>query len=140
MTDDFEQRRSAASRSLSDKANDEPTRIRHRDGLIVSVLVAGYRRSVFTEMGLLTDPSVGHGALTSVFVRYHNRFCILMYVASVALFCMLAHDSFSSREWTAKCLSDEHIRLTMNVCCRRFFRDLLFRERSSPRTGQRSAE
>lgn len=49
-------------------------------------------------MGLLTDPSVGHGALTSIFVRHHNRFCILMYIASVILFCMLAHDSFSSRE------------------------------------------
>lgn len=49
-------------------------------------------------MGLLTDPSVGHGALTSVFVRHHNRFCALMYVASAVLFCMLAHDSFSSRE------------------------------------------
>lgn len=50
-------------------------------------------------MGLLTDPSVGHGALTSIFVRHHNRFCILMYIASVVLFCMLAHDSFSSRKY-----------------------------------------
>ncbi|XP_025419796.1 glycosylphosphatidylinositol anchor attachment 1 protein [Sipha flava] len=50
-------------------------------------------------MGLLTDPSVGHGALTSIFVRHHNRFCILMYIASVVLFCMLAHDSFSSQTY-----------------------------------------
>jgi len=50
-------------------------------------------------MGLLTDPSVGHGALTSIFVRHHNRFCILMYITSVVLFCMLAHDSFSSQTY-----------------------------------------
>lgn len=53
-------------------------------------------------MGLLTDPSVGHGALTSIFVRHHNRFCIVMYIASIILFCMLAHDNFSSRKLLKK--------------------------------------
>lgn len=55
--------------------------------------------SEFTKMGLLTDPSVGHGALTSIFVRHHNRFCIVMFIVSVVLFCMLAHYSLSSREF-----------------------------------------
>ncbi|XP_025204359.1 glycosylphosphatidylinositol anchor attachment 1 protein [Melanaphis sacchari] len=50
-------------------------------------------------MGLLTDPSVGHGALTSIFVRHHNRFCILMYIVSGVLFCMLAHYSLNSQTY-----------------------------------------
>ncbi|XP_050545919.1 glycosylphosphatidylinositol anchor attachment 1 protein [Daktulosphaira vitifoliae] len=50
-------------------------------------------------MGLLTDPSVGHGALTSIFVRHHNRFCIVMYIGSLILFCVLAHNSFNSQTY-----------------------------------------
>ncbi|XP_050433672.1 glycosylphosphatidylinositol anchor attachment 1 protein [Adelges cooleyi] len=50
-------------------------------------------------MGLLTDPSVGHGALTSIFVRHHYRFSVVMYIASIILFCVLAHNSFSSQTY-----------------------------------------
>lgn len=42
-------------------------------------------------MGLLTDPSAGQGKITKALLKYNQKLCILLYVAGVVWFCLLAY-------------------------------------------------
>jgi hypothetical protein len=47
-------------------------------------------------MGLLTDPGAGRGKLTQLLVTYHNKLCVLLYIAGVLWFMILAHKHFNA--------------------------------------------
>jgi|TergutCu122P1_1016479.scaffolds.fasta_scaffold1512183_2 glycosylphosphatidylinositol transamidase len=47
-------------------------------------------------MGLLTDPGAGSGKLTRLLVTYHSKLCVLLYIAGVVWFMILAHEHFNA--------------------------------------------
>ncbi|XP_066999690.1 glycosylphosphatidylinositol anchor attachment 1 protein [Anabrus simplex] len=47
-------------------------------------------------MGLLTDPGAGRGKLTHLLVKYHGKLCLLLYLAGLVWFGLLAHEHFNA--------------------------------------------
>lgn len=47
-------------------------------------------------MGLLTDPGAGSGKVTQLLVTYHSKLCVLLYIAGVVWFMILAHEHFNA--------------------------------------------
>lgn len=50
-------------------------------------------------MGLLTDPTAGHGKLTKALLRYYTKICVLLYIGGVAWFCALAYPPFNQETY-----------------------------------------
>lgn len=42
-------------------------------------------------MGLLTDPTAGHGKLTKALLQFYTKICVLLYIGGVIWFCALAY-------------------------------------------------
>nr|CAD7409168.1 unnamed protein product [Timema poppensis] len=47
-------------------------------------------------MGLLTDPGAGRGKLTQILVMYYNKLCVVLYIAGLVWFALLAHEHFNA--------------------------------------------
>lgn len=42
-------------------------------------------------MGLLTDPNAGHGKIIKLLIKFYTKVCVLLYIAGVVWFGLLAH-------------------------------------------------
>lgn len=50
-------------------------------------------------MGLLTDPTAGHGQLTKALLKFYTKICFLLYIGGVVWFCALAYPPFNAETY-----------------------------------------